>query len=337
MTEQEIITRALDNLQKQTHIQGLWDPAVQKELDGKVIFNLHNTNLRYFVDIKKELRNHHLHQIYTLNQKYFPIMVVAGRIFPKIKEELRNQNIAYLEANGNIFLKHKRHLLWIDANKPVQAEVETANRAFTKTGLRVLFEFLLDETWLNKPYRQIAERTGTGIGNITNIINGLKKDGYLLHVEKNKYKLNNKPALLNEWAIHYNQKLKPSLKIGRFRFLDAQDFNRWKKMHLLPGKTWWGGEPAGELYTKYLRPAELTLYTDETHKELIKNYKLIPDENGNVTAYRRFWKYDDIKWDTDFTAKNIVPPLLVYADLINTNDRRCIETAQKIYDEFLQS
>ena len=33
-------------------------------------------------------------------------MVVATRLFPKIKEELRHNNIAYLEANGNIFLKN---------------------------------------------------------------------------------------------------------------------------------------------------------------------------------------------------------------------------------------
>ena len=34
---------------------------------------------------------------------------------------------------------------------------------------------------------------------------------------------------------------------------------------------------------------------------------------------------------------HVVPPLLLYADLMNTNDRRCIETAQKIYDEFIQN
>jgi len=95
-------------------------------------------------------------------------------------------------------------------------------------------------------------------------------------------------------------------------------------------KTWWGGEPAGDLLTNYLRPAELTLYTMETRNELIKNYRLIPDENGNVKAYNKFWQHDEVD-------DNTVPPLLVYADLINSNDRRCTETALKIYDEFLQN
>jgi hypothetical protein len=56
----------------------------------------------------------------------------------------------------------------------------------------------------------------------------------------------------------------------------------------------------------------------------------VPDENGNIKTYKQFWQFNE-------GYDNVVPPLLVYADLINTNDRRCTETAEKIYDEFLQN
>ena len=128
----------------------------------------------------------------------------------------------------------------------------------------------------------------------------------------------------------YAERLKPALKIGTFRFLKEEDFTNWKKLPIRNGKTWWGGEPAGDILTNYLRPAELTIYTTETRNDLIKNYKLIPDEKGNVKAYKKFWQQDEVN-------DNTVPPLLIYADLINTNDRRCMQTAQKIYDEFLQN
>ena len=95
-------------------------------------------------------------------------------------------------------------------------------------------------------------------------------------------------------------------------------------------KTLWGAEPAGDLLTDYLRPGELTMYTLEDKRELIKNYRLIPDEKGNVKVYQKFWNYDEVN-------DNIVPPLLVYIDLMNTNDRRCKETAQKIYEQLLQN
>ena len=49
-----------------------------------------------------------------------------------------------------------------------------------------------------------------------------------------------------------------------------------------------------------------------------------------MKVYQKFWQDEEANHDT-------VPPLLVYVDLMNTGDRRCIETAQKIYDAQLQS
>lgn len=117
--------------------------------------------------------------------------------------------------------------------------------------------------------------------------------------------------------------------MGTYRFLKETDFIEWIIKPLAIGKTWWGGEPAGDLLTHYLRPAEWTMYTTETRNDLIKNYRLIPDEKGNVKVFKKFWSHETMN-------TNIVPPLLVFADLIITNDRRCMETAQKIYDEYLQ-
>ncbi len=330
MTEQQIIDLALENLQKNTKIEGRFEPFYQKRKDGEVVLNIDNHKIRYDVEIKDEWRSYHLQDLIIRNRNNDGLMVVATRLYPKIKEELRQNRIAYLEANGNIFLKNRETTIWIDVNKPIETERDITSRAFTKTGLKVVFQFLLDENWINKTYRQIAEQTGTGIGNITNIIRGLKQDGFLLPINKNDYRLNNKKELLNKWLGAYELKLKPTLKIGTFRFLKNEDFQNWRHLNLQNNKTWWGGEPAGDLLTNYIRPAELTLYTTEKKNDLIKHYRLIPDDKGNVIAYRKFWQFDAVN-------ENIVPPLLIYVDLMNTNDRRCIETAQKIYDELLQN
>jgi len=330
MNENEIVHFALENLLKYSQINGKWETSNLKELDGKITLFIDNQRIKYNVEIKNELRSHQLQRILSLNQNYGPIMVIAAKLFPRIKEELRLNQIAYLEANGNIFLKANGTSIWIDAHKSLQTKKNNSSRAFTKTGLKVVFQFLLDDTWVNQTYRQIAEQTGSGIGNISNIISGLKQDGFLLAISKNQYKLNHKKELLNKWMDAYDKKLKPSLRVGTFRFLNENDFNNWGNLAIKHGKTMWGGEPAGDLYTKYLRPAELTLYTVETRNEIIKNYRLIPDENGNVKVYRKFWHNGEIKVNT-------VPPLLAYTDLMNTNDRRCTETAQKIYDEYLQN
>lgn len=329
MTDEQIISQTLENFQTATQIQALWIRSGFKELDGKLRLNIENEIFDFNVEIRNELRGHLLPKIYEFNQKYQPFILIAYRLYPEIKKQLREHNIAYIEANGNVYFKEWNKWFWIDANTPLKPEQNNRNRAFTKTGLRVLFEFLNSPELINHTYRQIAEYTGTSVGNITHIINGLKEENLILSIDKNTFKLQDFQKVLSKWAEAYQYNLKPLLKIGSFRFLKENDFNNWPSIELKKDVTQWGGEPAGDILTNYLNPAELTIYTEESRSELIKNYALIPDVNGKVQVYQKFWKSgsDGIT----------VPPVLVYADLINQNDRRCTETAEKIYEQYLQN
>ncbi len=335
MREEEIIHIALENLLKTTGITGKWKNNGQKEIDGKLEFYIENQLITLNTEIKGELRAHQLPRILAQAQEFDPMMVVATRIFPNIKDELRKNHIAYLEANGNIYLKWNGKLVWIETQKPIQTAKETGNRAFTKTGTKVLFHFLLDENLINRPYREIAKTAGVGLGNMNYIIQGLMETGFLIRLKEDQYKLNNKKELLEKWVRAYLERLKPNLRTGTFRFINEQDYNKWDQLQLKQGKTFWGGEAAGDLLTNYLKPGELTLYTNETKTDFVKNYRMVPDENGNIKVYKKFWnEEEEIK---PVIGKPIVPPLLAYADLIHHNDRRCVETAQKIYHDFLEA
>ena len=324
-----LIQKAIEQLAHHTGIKAQVDHKTPAEIDGRIKFRYNNQQYNLFIEVKKELRNHQLPQLEKLRDQYHPLMVLAEYIFPKIKEELRQQNIGYLETNGNVFLKEGDLFLWLEGQKPEVTEKKKAGRAFTKTGLKLVFHFLLHEDWVNLTYREIATHTGIGFGNINYVMTDLKEQGFLLEIDKNTLRLINKKELLNKWMEAFEHKLKPALLVGTFRFLNDNDFVHWQKVPLTPGKTWWGGEPAGDLLTKYLKPAELTLYTLEKRNELIKNYRLIPDHKGTVKVYQKFWHDDE--------PKAFVPPVLTYADLMITGDRRCMETAQKIYDAQLQN
>ena len=335
MREEEIIHTALENLLKTTGITGKWKHNGQKEIDGKLEFYLENQLITLNTEIKRELRVHQLPGILTKARQFNPMMVVATHIFPGIKAELRKNHVAYLEANGNIYLNWNGKLVWIETQKPILAARENGNRAFTKTGARVLFHFLLDENLINRPYREIAKRAGVGLGNMNYIIQGLIETGFLIRLKEDQYKLYNKKELLEKWVRAYADRLKPNLRTGTFRFINEQDYNKWDQLQLKPGQTFWGGEAAGDLLTNYLKPDEFTLYTTETKAELEKNYRMVPDENGNIKVYKKFWnEEEDYK---PIIGKPVVPPLLAYADLIHHNDRRCVETAQKIYHDFLET
>lgn len=332
MGDQQIIQDALVELNGLTGIQATVTEPTTPGIDGVIHFTVDGKAHMAFIEVKRHVQPPQMTQIRRLKEKYDPLLVITEHIYPKLKEEMRHLGIAYLETNGNLYYKGRDVLLWLDGQKRTHKKKtnEITGRAFTKTGLKLVFHFLLEPELLNLTYREIAQRTGIVFGNINVVMNDLKQQGFLIALDKNKFALNNRKELLQRWAIGYAEKLKPALKVGNYRFLKNDDFLNWKNIPLIPMKTWWGGEPAADLLTDYLRPGELTMYTLETKKELIQHYRLIPDEKGPVKIFQKFWQIDE-------TGDNIVPPLLVYVDLVNTGDRRCMDTAEKIYEKFLQN
>ncbi len=330
MNTLEIIQTAVDNINNTGILQAKWFGTNEnKGLDGQLELLWQDNHIIFNTEIKRELRNAQLPQLEDMAKANPPFLIMAQRIFPKIKEALREHKIAYLEANGNLFLDQANLLLWIDGNDPIPIKSTKTNRAFTKTGLKVVYQFLLDRDWVNRPYREIAAHTGTGIGTITNVFSGLEQEGFLIKLTKNEHLLRNVQNLLEKWILAYEKQMKPNLFIGDFRFLNPDDSFQWRDIELKPGRTFWGGEPAGDIYTNYLRPEELTLYSNEQPTELMRNYRLVPEKNGPIKVYEKFW-------EEETPIPNAVHPVLAYADLIIKGDRRCRETANKIYDEYLQ-
>jgi hypothetical protein len=330
MEKDEIVITALENLSKKGSVSGKWQGQRKGDLDGLIDLCVNNQQYIIHTEVKRELRSYQLSQIQDLAKEYKnQFIVVAEKIFPKIKEELRRLEISYLEVNGNVFLKNNFFLIWIDTKaEPLFDKQKKTNRAFTKTGLKVVFYLLQNNSNIRKTYREISVETGVGLGNINYVFNGLKDAGHLVKLNNTAYKLINKKGLIEKWSNAYEDRLKPSIFIGSFSFFSSLDFNNWKRLKINTKHTVWGGEPAAELITNFLNPSELLIYTSESRSNLIKNYRLIPDLNGNIKVYKKFWN-DDQYGKTS-------PPLLVYVDLMNSAKPRNIEVANKILNNDLQ-
>jgi hypothetical protein len=325
----DIAEKALEAFQDQAKIRAEWAAAPNSKWEGFVNIYLDPTTpTRFLAEIKRDVRNHNIPKF--LEKGPWPILVIAETIYPRTREELQKNNVCYLETTGNAYIKlPPAYFIFIDHKRP-KTKAKEINRAFTKTGLKVIFLFLLDENNVNLPYRVIAEKAGVALGVVNNVINGLKKGRLIAEKNKKELLLADKQALLDKWIAAFDERLKPTLLLGRFNFLASNDFLTWRTIKLKPDTTLWGGEPAGDLYTDNLNPEILTIYTNETKAELMKNYKMVPNEKGNIHAYRKFWKH------TDQAIENVVPPILAYTDLINTGNKRCIETAQKLYEEYIK-
>jgi len=94
----------------------------------------------------------------------------------------------------------------------------------------------------------------------------------------------------------------------------------------------WGGEVAANRLLHHLQPQTATIYAHDTPKQIITEQRMRADVNGDVEILAAFWNTDLVQ-----TIRDVVPPILAYADLTTTRDGRNLEAAKMIYDEYIDN
>jgi len=165
------------------------------------------------------------------------------------------------------------------------------------------------------------------LGTVGWVMRDLKNLRYLVKMNQKKRRLIRKGDLLNRWITAYPEQLRPRKLIGLYHG-DNRDW--WKNADTKGIDAFWGGEVAAARLTEYLKPQKITIYTNQPMAEFLLKNKIKKDPKGNVEILRVFWNFE-----VDWPHKDIVPPLLIYADLLATGDARNIETAEIIYEKEL--
>jgi hypothetical protein len=335
MKEKEILQQAIRQFNAITGavLQELPAKKPVNRADAAAELRFGKQKTRFWVEIKNEIREQNIHGIMNLVKQNPGEWLLVCRYIPKpVKEELKNKNINYLETAGNCFIQKDGLFFYINDKAVTKQRLPREGKLWKQAGLKFLFGILVKPELLNQPYRVIAAATNIALGNIGTFIEELKQEGFVKEGIKNKKKIlfiENKEQLQNKWVELFNAVLKPKLKLGRFRFLNNND---WKNRKNLPATNiCWGGEAAGELLTDFLQPEILTIYTRETKTTIMKNLRLVPDPEGKVELMELFW-------DTHLFENNkhkTVPPLLAYAELITSLDSRNRETAERIKQKYL--
>ncbi len=124
-------------------------------------------------------------------------------------------------------------------------------------------------------------------------------------------------------------KLRPRLNPRRFRVADP----RWWQKARLPEGAFWGGEVGANKLTEHLTPAAYTIYMEPARRhegvaQLVGRHQLRADPDGPLEILDTFWNFPG-----EAKQPELVPPLLVYADLLATLDPRNLEIAKRMREE----
>lgn len=317
------------------------EPRIGRDLHADAWLRVGNTkqHVDYVAHAKREVTPATLGAVVTQMRHTAaisgkPSLLMTTYITPPIADQLKSLNQQFVDAAGNAYLVGPAILVFVTGRKPEKStNAARSGRAFATAGLKVIFALLSNPTLIAAPYRTIATAADVALGVVPAVLKDLQQLGYVgeLKGKHGTRRLFNVPRLLAQWTETYAHLLRPRTLIGRYH---VPTLDSWKKWPVAEQAALWGGEPAGALLTNYLRPGELTLYATKLPGALAARQRFMkvaaPGHTAVVEVRKQFWNFS-----TDSNHPELVPPLLIYADLLATGDARCIETAKMIRDEHL--
>lgn len=255
------------------------------------------------------------------------LLVITGKIGKKVSEILRTKGIFFIDTFGNAFIRTEEIFLDIRGRAKLALKTPPISEKLRleKMGIQLLIAFFSNPDILNKNYREIAQLTGCSLGYVSKFIKKLRATGFVVKSETGQLTMVNKHELLQRLKFEYRTSLKDKHFVGRYEMnenvrLQNSDCENYS-IYFTSGK-------AVEMKFGDLHEKITELYLDGELKDFIKINRLIPDKNGNLIVYQKYWNFEHAS-----IIENIAPDFIVYLDLITSADPRLIDAAEGFYEE----
>ena len=337
--ENEIFDEAVEALGKELNIniafedkQALTD---DRKIDAILRLEFPTKDIKYLVEVKPAniTAGQLVHLMFWNTNRpgdmQMPKLLVTRHVTYQMAKTLKDLGIQFIDTTGNAFINNPQIYIFTRGNKPNQNfAIRVEEGMLGRAGIQVLFALLCKRELCNATYRDIADQAQVALGAVAKVMKEITAQGFLVDTNDKQRRLIRKKELLDKWMTAYAEKFRTKKLIGKFTGTKP-DF--WQHAELDRFDAQWGGEVAAFRLTRYLKPEIITIYTRRPIHDLTLGLKLRQDKNGNIELRERFWKCENPELD-----KTMVPPLLIYADLMATGDTRNIEAAKQLYNDYLQ-
>lgn len=259
--------------------------------------------------------------------RQIPVVFASAWIPAKRARKLRDQGVNYLDTAGNAYLDLDglqvfRETLATPMVDPVRKP--PAGGVFNASAVRVGLQLLLDPPLVGSNLRHMAALAGVSAPSAKFALDAFKADGWVVETGKHGRRLVEREGFLRKWAESYNQRYRPKHALGRYAMgpnpISLEGFDAC-----------WGGEPAADRLTHNLNFTEQVLYSHSKKiGPLLAKNRLKPDSRGEVDVVEACWGLDQEE------PQGTAPAFVIFADLLNTRDPRCVEVAERIFETILR-
>ena len=264
------------------------------------------------------------------------LLLVARYVPRPTGERLAEAGVNFLDDAGNMNLALGGNYHSLVLGKP---EIRSAEkRSPGPATIQVLLTLAAQaETW-DWSTRQLSSVAGVSKTVAAEVRQRLVEEGTLKQGQDGRWQLLHPQAVRDRCLSGYSQLLRPRLLINRFRSLekDADKFvAEFIQIISLSARKYalTGGAGAFALQHFYRGP-ETAIFVEEITPDIERRAKLLPDPRGAIVLLRAFakplvfWKLVRDVW--------VAHPLLIQLELLQQDDPRAHEAAERIREEFLK-
>jgi len=264
-------------------------------------------------------------------------LVITNYVSANLAKKLRDKGIWFLDTVGNAYLEVPGALMvYATGNRPLTTAA-TRGSYLSPAGAKILFLLLKYGPEISLTYRDMSAALDVSLGRISQVMQELLQIGILIQQKRGRYRVAQPKRLLESWVTAYSTKLKPKLALGWFAWPHGRDFRQitaWAKEGPSVRDLAVGGEYAAEVLTEHLRAATMALWIPKYQLPLLRQrLKLLRSDEGVLKTVATF--SPEVAFSHKRFSLPLVHPAIVYADLLDTDDRRCGETALLLKEKYL--
>ena len=262
----------------------------------------------------------------------YPPLLVYDHVPHALGAQLRAQGTRYADAAGNAWFQHPELLARAHTRIPLApTELAVSSPAWHVQLLRLLFQLVLAPDLAAYSIPQLAAHTQLPVEVVRQVLRSLAAQGFWDHEAPLGVSPLLLPAPTQYWLTHYAGTLRRRLNAQRYRPRCPTLLAEWAQRGL-PAECLWSGEAAAHLLLgSPMPPTSLTLYSQLPRPQLVQQLDLVPSPKGAIEILNAFVPATCFA----LTDPRCVPPLLVYADLMATQNPSHQALAQELQTHYL--
>ncbi|MFW6023331.1 MAG: type IV toxin-antitoxin system AbiEi family antitoxin [Myxococcota bacterium] len=258
-------------------------------------------------------------------------ILLAPSIGSELGDLFTERGLNFVDSRGNCYLNlHDQFVARIQGRR----QTVRRRRGMRAPSYQVLFALLCDPALGRRTIRDIAEEAGVSRQPVSDMLHRLVEDGHMVRGSRgHSWTSDGYRRGMDLWLAGYESVVRPKLLAGTFRLPDPapRAVEEAVRTHLADLEWRWGGTAAAHRLVGHYRGDRTVVHVRDADSRTARRLGAVPAPDGPLILM-------GVPGPIALRGRtpDTVQPLLVYSELLTSDDPRARDQARLLWDELLE-